>query len=229
MLIANWVAVTLFSVLAIAVSVKRNKQRTDYYLLASIICITSYLLGDIWVNYSLHHWSFAFHAITSYAVFPPFFFYAMLMISKEHKIKSSWWWFMAYHIAYFVFIILDVFFLNDYTQADIDLLYYGSSPRWIPYVFFYKGLQIYTIVVMLWFLNQLRKYQLQIREYYSNVEEVKLDWLKHFSWIFIVAYGSAFFGHLAYNFRLLPSVKIPYLITSISMVLGLFWMFYHGL
>ena len=229
MLSANWVAITLFSVLFIAVLVKKDKRNTDRYLIASILCIISYLIGDIWVHYSLTRLSFAFHAISSYAVFPPFFFYAMLLISKQHTIRKSWWWFMVYHFAYFIFIILDVFVLHDYSQQDVSLLYHGPSPRWRPYLFFYKGLQIYTIVIMGWFLTRLNRYQKLIKDYYSNVEAVRLDWLKNFSWIYIFAYSTAFVAHLAYNFRWVSNVKVAYLITTISLILGLFWMFYNGL
>ncbi len=228
MLVANWVAATLCVVLALAVLVKQNKKNTDYFLLASILGFAAYPISDIWTNYTLNHWSFAFHALASYAMFSPFFLYAMLLISRKHRVEKSWFWFLAFHISYFLFVILDVFILFDYGQEEVRRLYYGPTPNRL-YIFFYKGLQLYTIGLLIWFLSKLRIYQRRIQDYYSNLEAVRLDWLKYFTWIYILSYSTAFLAHLAYNFRLVSDIRIPYLLTSVAIALSLLWMFYQGL
>ena len=217
---------TLLLVLALVVIVRRGRKITDYFLFATILAIAGYIASDIWVNQSINHHSFAFHSIASFFHFLPILFYGILLISKHHQIKKSWWKFTVFHICYMFFIVGDIYFWNDYTISDIKNLY--VDPPW-PYHFFYKGLHIYIISMMIWFLGKLRNYQSSIQDYYSNIEEIDLNWLKYFSWVFIIVYATSLVTQLSYNFGFIKDIEIPYLVIGISILFSLLWMIYNGL
>ena len=226
MLVANVIALTLLLVFGIVLLAKKKRNLVDLFLLLIIFFFAAYLASDIWVNYDLNRWSFAFHSMTSYSMFLPFFFYAMMLISRNHQIKKEWWWFFSFHFVYWLFIILDVFVLNDYSSSDITGLY--LDPPWY-YHFFYKGLHVYIIATMIWFIRRHSRYQRKIEDYYSNLEEVKLDWLKYFAWIYTIVYSISLVSFLSFNFGLIKDIKIPYLFISLLMVGSLIWLIYKGI
>ncbi|MEO9968038.1 MAG: helix-turn-helix domain-containing protein [Reichenbachiella sp.] len=226
MLIANITAITLLLVFAIALWITKRRAIADIYLMLIIFTFTAYLVSDIWVNLALNRWSFAFHNLTSYLMFLPFFFYAMLLITGRSRIKKSWLWFTLFHVAFAVFAVLDIFILNDYSNEDIRRTY--LDPPWM-YHFFYKGLHLYIIGAMIWFLFRLRHYQRKIKDFYSNVEDVKLDWIKYFAWIYIIIYSTSLITFLLLNIGLISDIKIPYLLISVLMVISLFGLIYKGI
>ena len=222
----NIAILTLVVVLALVALMKKDKKITDYFLFAIITVIALYIASNLWVHASLNRHSFALHSIAGYLPFLPILFYSMLLISKQHRIRASWLWFTVFHIAYYVFIIGDVYLWNDYQQADIQKLY--VDPPW-TYHFFYKGLHVYMIVVLIWFLGNLRTYQSTIKDYYSNLEGVNLTWLKYFLWVYISVYSTSFSAMLLLNFGVLDHVRTAFLLISISILCALLWMIYHGL
>ena len=82
---------------------------------------------------------------------------------------------------------------------------------------------------MIWFLDELRTYQSNIQDYYSNIEAVNLNWLKYFSWVYITVYSTSLITQLSYNFGIIKSIEVPYLLIGIAILLSLLWMIYNGL
>ncbi len=222
----NIAILTLLLVLALVVLVKKEKKITDYFLMAIILAIASYIASDIWIHQVLNRDSFAFHSIAGYLPFPPILFYGMLLISKTHRIQSSWWWLVSFPVVYYLFIIGDLYLWNDYDQFDIEKLY--VAPPW-TYHFFYKGLHLYIIVAMLWFQGKLKAYQSDIQDYYSNLEKVDLSWFRYFVWVYIAVYSTSLSAMLALNFDILENIETAFLFIAISILLSLLWMIYHGL
>ncbi len=225
MLIANIIALTLLLVFAIAVLTKKNKKLPDKFLLLIILFFMAYLLSDIWINYFLNRWSFAFHIIVSYLTFIPLFFYAMMLISRKHRLKKSWWFFVIFHEVFVAFLILDVFFLNDYSHEDIHRLYVDPP---LAYHFFYKALCLFNAGTLIWFLSKLHKYQREIEDYYSNIDELRLDWLKYFLWIYIIISIASQLSFILFSYGLISDIKIPYLIISILLILSFLWLVFKG-
>lgn len=217
---------TLLLVLILAVLVKKGKKLTDYFLLVTISSFAGYVASDIWIKNSLNHNSFAFHYISSYFFVIPTLFYGLLVISKSHRLKKSWWGFTLLHISFFLYVIGDIYIWNNYTISDIQKFY--ISPEW-PYRVFNKSIQIYSIIVMIWFLRKLNAYQANIQNFYSNLERVDFGWLKYLAWTIIAAYSTTLVVWFFYHLSLINNVRIPYLLISISLLLSFIWMIYNGL
>lgn len=228
MLSANIAISSLLLVLGLLVLIKKDKKSTDYFLFITVVLFALYPISIDWIDYSLNRWSFAFYCIVSFSPFLPFFIYAMLLISRQHRVKKKWFWFFTPHLIFFAFVISDIFIWNDYTLEDINLLYYDRLPYW-PYLLFFKFLQLYIIGIMIWFLRKLKIYQSGIKDYYSNVEHINLDWLKYFSWLYIVAYGTSFVAFFFYNIGFIQDISIPLLAINIATYVALFWMIYKGI
>ena len=217
---------TLLLVLALVVLVKRSKKLTDYFLFSIILAIAIYIASDSWLHNSLNHGSFALHSIAGYLPFPPILFYGLLLTSKNHRVKKSWWWFMIFHFAYYAFIIGDIYIWNTYALTDIQKLY--VAPPW-TYHFFYKGLHVYTIAVLIWFLGRLQHYQANIQNYYSNLEGLDLNWFKYFIWVYISVYMTSLLAMLFFNFGIIEHIETAFTLIGMAILLSLLWMIYHGL
>ena len=217
---------TLLLVLALVILVKRRKRITDYFLFSIVLAIAIYMASDIWIHVTLTHGSFALHSIAGYLPFPPILFYGLLLTSKNYRIQKSWWGFVLFHLVYYTFILGDIYVWNNYSLADIQELY--VAPPMI-YHFFYKGLHIYTIWVMIWFLGRLRNYQISIQNYYSSLEGVDLNWFKHFVWVYISVYSTSLIAMLSLNFGLIENIETAFSLIGISILLSLLWMIYNGL
>ncbi|NQZ79225.1 MAG: helix-turn-helix domain-containing protein, partial [Ekhidna sp.] len=217
---------TLLLVLLLVVFAKRDKQITDYVLFAIILAIVCYVLSDILISIEYNKLTFAFRHIAGYLPFPPIFLFGLLITSEDHRIKRTWWWYFLFHFIYFLFIIGDVFIWNDYSIADIKRL--KEEVSW-DYHFFIKGLHIYMISLLIWFLGKLKSYQRKIHHYYSNISQVDLSWFRYFLLISIFNYSASFLAMILTNVGLLNHIDVAYAIIRISIFLSLVWMFYHGL
>ncbi|NQZ78439.1 MAG: AraC family transcriptional regulator, partial [Ekhidna sp.] len=187
-----------------------------------------YPLSVSWIEYSLNVWSFAAYSIVSYFSFPFLFLYAMLLISKKQRIDKRWLLFIIPHCYWLIFIIVDLFLINNHPDDYLERIYYDRIPD-LSYFIFYKFVQLYVIGVMLWFLKKLKSYQAAIKDYHSNIEGIELDWLKYFSWFYISVYAVSFVSFFFYNIGVLPSITIPVTLISTASFLTVFWMIYRGI
>jgi AraC-like DNA-binding protein len=85
------------------------------------------------------------------------------------------------------------------------------------------------VVLLIWFLGKLKNYQNKIQQYYSNIDEVDLNWFRYFLLISIFNYSASFTAMILKNVGLLVHIEYGYLIIRISILISLVWMFFHGL
>jgi len=210
----------------LVVLARKGKKASDYVLFSIILAITCYVVSDILINIDYNKYTFAFRHIAGYLPFPPIFLYGLIITSSDHRIKRSWWKYFVFHFVYYLFIIGDVFVWNDYSSADVQNLHVESP---LSYHIFFKGLHVYMIVLLIWFLGKLKRYQDKIQHYYSNIESVDLSWFRYFLWISIFNYSASFTAMILSNVGLISHIDFAYVIIRVSIFLSLIWMFYHGL
>ncbi|MEO9801714.1 MAG: helix-turn-helix domain-containing protein [Reichenbachiella sp.] len=226
LLFINIIGLTLLAIFMLFLLNKHEKKTGDRLLVVIIIAFACYFLSEIWIQIDLNAWSFAFQSLFSFYILFPFILYALLLIDDEYKIKPVWWWLGSYDVVYTVFIISDLLILNDYTTAQIRELY--EAPPLIYHIF-YKGHMLYSIGVLIWYLRKLKVYQLKIRDYYSNIEQIRFEWLKYFSWSYLTVNSLSMAVFLPYNFGYIASIEIPFLVINAAFVLWLFYFIYHGI
>ena len=226
MIYINVIGITVLFIFAVFIISKKKKVISDYLLLSIVILFAGYLFSDIWVKHVLNVWSFAFQSVTSYLLGFPFILYGLVLIDKTHRVKPKWLWFGIFDLVYCTFLFLDIWVIHDYTGEDLAGMY--LSPPLIYHIF-YKGHMLYTIGTMLWFLARLNRYQLKIKNYYSNLERVHLDWVRHFVWMYIAVYTTALTIFLAFNFELVKNIEIPFLVVNLVLVLSLMYLVFYGI
>lgn len=226
LLFINIIGLTLLAILLLFLLNKREKRSGDHLLVVIIVVFACYFLSEIWIQIDMNAWSFAFQSLFSFYILFPFILYALLLIDDEYKIKPVWLWLGIYDVAYTVFIISDLLILNDYTADQIWELY--EAPPLIYHIF-YKGHMLYSIGVLIWYLRKLKIYQQKIRDFYSNIEQIRYEWLKYFTWSYLTVNLLSLSFFLPYNFGYIESIEIPFMAINTAFVLWLFYFIYHGI
>ncbi len=216
---------TLLLVLLLVVLAKKGKKITDYMLFCIIAAITGYVISDILININYNQATFTFRHIAGYLPFLPIFLYGLLITSSDHRIHKSWWIYFIFHFIYYMFIIGEVYIWNDYIIDENRKM----NTDGLMYHFFFKGIHIYMIALLIWFLGKLKNYHDKIQHYYSNMDSVDLSWFRYFLLISIFNYSASFTAMVLSDIGLLTQIEFAYLIIRISIFLSLIWMFYHGL
>lgn len=213
-------------VLLLVVLAKREKKITDYVLVCIIMTIVLYVTSDILIEIDYNKVTFLFRNTTGFLPFIPIFLYGLLITADDHRLKRSWGYYFIFHFAFYLFIIGDLWLWNDYSIHEIKNL--NNDAPW-TYHFFFKGIHLYMVVLLLWFLGKLKNYQNKLHHYYSNIDAVDLSWFRYFLLISIFNYSASFTAMILKNIGLLAHIEYGYLIIRISILLSLVWMFYHGL
>ncbi len=224
--IVNIVGLTLLAIFLLFIVSKKGKNVSDLLLAIVALLFACYLISDIWIQKDVSIWSFAFQSIVSFILFFPFLLYALILIDPSHRIRNVWWWFASFDVVFTLFILTDLFVFNDYNTVDIERLYLDPPLR---YHFFYKGHMIYNIILIFWYLKRLKKYQLKIKDYYSNIEEINLQWVRYFSWAYFTINLVSLTTFLAYNFGLIKNIEIPFFAINVAFVIWLFYLIYSGI
>lgn len=226
MLIVNIVGITLLAIFLLFITSKKDKEVSDLLLAIITLLFAGYLISDIWIQQSLSIWSFAFQSIVSFIMFFPFLLYALYLIDPDHQIKKIWWWFASFDIILLVFILSDLFVFNDYSTQQIVKLY--TDPPFIYHVL-YKGHIVYNIVLIFWYLKKLRLYSAKIMDYYSNIEHIRLQWVKYFSWAYLTINFTTLIVFIPYNYGYIDNIQIPFLVINSAFVFWLFYLIYSGI
>ncbi len=222
----NLIGIAITALFLLFILLKKEKQLSDYWLLAYNVTIIVFLFSDWWMQYDLQIVNFILFNLSSVYLFPLLMFYALLLIEGEQQIHRPWWWLFSLAIAFSLFLFFDFAFWTDYQPAVLHRAY--TDPTLI-YHFFYKGNFIFTISVLSWFLRQLRHYRQRIKNFYSSIETLRLQWLTNFAWVYLLVNVVTLLSYLAYNVRWVNDIEQVLLLTNGVMVTGLFYLSFHGI
>lgn len=226
MIAVNIVGISIVSLFVLFILQKRNKLISDYFLILNNVLLSLFLLSDIWIKQGLNTLNFILQKTISFYIFPVFFIYSLLLVSKTHKLKRNWLWFAAFAISFTVFIIVDFTVFHRYTPQDLQKLFTNPS---LPYHFFYKSNKVFIAICLIWFLGVLRKYQQEIKENHSSIESIRLRWLKNFVWLYMIINIISFLIFIVFHSGFLPSIRQVFFILNISLVLSLFYLSFYGI
>ncbi|MEM8525637.1 MAG: helix-turn-helix domain-containing protein [Bacteroidota bacterium] len=220
------VGISFIGVFMLFILMKNEKRLSDYVLILVNVLLALLLLSTIWIEKELNAFNFIIQHLAAFFLFPAFLTYGMLLIDQKHQIKAKWAWFFSFAIGFSIFLFIDFAFLTEINEESLIRLY--ENPNLI-YHFFFKGHKIFAVILLLWFLKQLKQYDQRIKSYYSFIEPIKLKWLKNFTIIQIVLYSLSFFGFLFYNFGFIQDISKVYAILNSGIVLGVFYLSFHGI
>ncbi len=222
----NIIGISIVAVFLLFIFMKKDKQLTDYFLIAINLILAGFFLSDLWLQTGFTRVNYFFHNVVGFYLFPAFLTYGMLLINGKNKVQKSWWWFYIYAVGFTTFMLLDLIFLTDYDAALLEERYYSPT---LSYHFFFKTHKLFVIVSLIWFLSKLKKYQSKIKDFYSFIEPLQLNWVKNFAYIFIIINTVSLFGFLSYNFGWIQDIGNVYTLVNSLLVLSIFYLSYHGI
>jgi len=222
----NIIGLGVLAIFLIFIFQKKNKGKSDYLLILINGLLAAFLFSDIWIKQGLSTTNYVFQNLINFYLFPSLLSYGMILIDRGHEIRKRWWWLGSYAIAFTVFIFVDFSFLNDYTPERLQEQY--ERPSFI-YHFFYKTHAVFIIVISLWFLKQLKKYQQKIKDYYSFIEPIRLIWLRNFMRFYLLLNLLILGTFIIYNLGYIDDINSVYLTIYSALVISLFYLSYNGI
>ena len=219
------IGISILALLLLAVVRKKQKNIVDYTLMAVICLFAALLWSHAWISIQLTPLSFVFQNLSHHFLFPTYVLYALLLLDGEHRIKRKWWWIGSFAIFFAIFSILDMTVLSEYNEDSLRLLYEEGTPI---YQVFYKAGFVFDLIVLFWLLQRIKAYRIRIKDYYSSIESIRLNWVHNFTVILIIANAAVLSTFLLYNFDLLQEIQTPFAITFGITTAILFYFCYYG-
>jgi len=219
------IGISILALLLLTVIRKKQKNIVDYTLMAVIGLFAALLWSHAWISIQLTPLSFVFQNLAHHFLFPTYVIYALLLLDGGHRMKRRWWWVGSFAVVFAVFSVLDMAVLSEYDEESLRLLYEEGTPI---YQVFYKAGFVFDLIVLFWLLQRIKAYRNRIKDYYSSIESIQLNWVHNFTVILIVANAAVLFTFLLYNFDFLQGIETPFAIIFGITTAILFYFCYHG-
>ncbi|MEZ4850849.1 MAG: helix-turn-helix domain-containing protein [Bacteroidia bacterium] len=226
MVAINIIGISIIGIFLLFILLKRKKEFSDYFLILTNLMMAGILASDIWIKQGITPANFLFQNLIVFYILPSFLTYGMLLIDDEHRWRKDWWWFYIYAVSFTIFAIIDYAILTDYTN---ELAAYRYEYPTIAYHFFYKTHKLFIIFALLWFWKKLKAYRSKIKDYYSFIEPLQLNWLGYFVWVYMILNAITLVGFLIFNFGWVENIDLIYLVVNSTTVLSLFYLSYYGI
>jgi len=225
--IIDIIGISILSIFLLFIISKTNKIISDYYLMLIIILFSGILGSDIWMKSNLSLASFLAQLFFNTFTFPCLILYGLLLISENGKVKKRWFWVYGYGTVFFIFIVLDTMIFNEY-NADKSISNLLESPSMV-YLFLYNGHYAFVIAVLLWFLKKINNYRKRIKNHYSSIEFIHLNWFRYFVYAFLAINVLSLCLFLGFNLGIITNINTPFNIVYALVVLSLFYLCYNGI
>lgn len=212
----------------VRISKKPQKTTADYYLIAVNLLVGLFILADVWVNWQLHSFSVILQNGTPLFLFPVYVFYVFQFTHANRQLSP--WWYLLY-VPGGVFLLLssvDHFILNSY--PDLKAIEQHFEAPILAYHLIFKGAQLLFIGVLIYVLRLLRNFEWRIKAGFSTIDTIELNWLVHFTWIYLSSLMITFVLFLSHNLGLLPfDIKGVFGIVYGFLVVAVFYLNYEGI
>lgn len=202
----------------------RKKIAADVYLAVINIIMALFLGLDI-LSATVFNTEVVFAlVILPYLLFPFYFYYGLEIIRLRPPYRIILFLPTA---ALVVFLLVDFYILH--TRSTVYAEQVFRYPSLLHHIF-YKGQLLFTLLGGIWFLKQIKKYQRGIRDVYSYIEPMELQWLRHVTLAFLGITSLTLLVYPIYNFNThLFDIELANKIVNGFAVLAIFYMSYHGI
>lgn len=219
------IGISIIAVFLIFILNKREKQRSDYYLLLINVLLGLMLFTEYWVREEITPLNYFLHANISFWLFSLYLLYALDLIDRRLKTNTSIWWVFVFSIPFTLYTAWDVLWLQP-NVAELSERY--STPS-ITYHLFFKSHMLFVIGTGYWLLRLLRSFESQLKLQFSNIEDLRMHWLRNYTLVLIGLYGFSLVAFLVYNFGIIQDINAVYLGVNTLTVLAVFYLSFHGI
>lgn len=225
MIAVNIVGASVLCIMLLFIIMKKGKKTCDYWLIAVIGLLASYFIIDLWIRQGLTHTNLIIRSLLTPYLFASFLTYAALMLDEGHQLKKDWWWFGLYAVIWTIFLLTD-FSLSHYTLADLDTIY--NTPP-VTYKILLLAHDVFNVGALFWLLSKTKAYDETLRNNYSDITLVNLQWLKNFIWIYLILKFTAFVAWGALSLDIATSIADIRPIFNVWFVILMVYLSYHGI
>ncbi|WP_276392193.1 helix-turn-helix domain-containing protein [Eudoraea chungangensis] len=200
---------------------KRNKSRADYALISIIFCLMLYFLGLFILNSDqgdftvLEKLLLEFNEVSIFLYGPLMWYYTLFLTELKPKMKKQ----NYIHFAPFILTLLYLW-IKVLTGTETT-----SSLR--NALLILKLVSILTYLILI--LRLLRRHDLRIRNYFSNLDNKKLHWLKFLTVGILIILIIASTSLLIDRFTSLSLPQFGGLPSNIALAVFIFILGYYGL
>lgn len=221
------IGLSILSIFFLFVVSKKEKVLTDNYLLVIILffsgILSSQILMENWPTIPIYLLVLFFN--TYY--FPVLVTYGLILLDGKNKYSNRWLWVYIYPIIYTVFILLNVFVFGNYTTFDqIQELFFNPNPY---QTFFYLSQYLYVIILLIWLWKKLNRYTSSIKNHYSSIENINLNWFRFFIQSLLGLSSFGFVVFTLFSLGVIDNIEIPFGIEYVLFTILLFYFCYNGI
>lgn len=162
----------------------------------------------------------------------PFYMFPVILLfaveTLQQKVRLVWFLLFIPALTSTICISADLFFLQDYSTDDLLYEVYNHPPFF--YHLLYKGNQLFFIAGLFWVIEKLRLYKREIKDKFSFIDPINLEWLTNGSWAFLILTLISLITFLLSNFKIFSiDAQGSFSVVSAFMVLVIFYLSLHGI
>lgn len=219
------IGISIIAVFLIFIINKKEKQRSDYYLVLINVFLGLMLFTEYWIREQITPLNYFLHANISFWLFSLYLLYALNLIDRRLKTHTPIWWVFILSIPFALYTAWDVLMLQ---PNPIELTERYSRPS-IIYHLFFKSHMLFVIGAGFWLLRRLWTFESKLKLQFSNIEDLRMHWLRNYTMVLMGLYGFSLVAFLLYNFGFIQDINSVYLGVNTLTVLAVFYLSFHGI
>lgn len=206
---------------------RKKIRKTDLLLSLINLSIIALLVVDAMFQRRLTRIVFLLLNIIPVYFFPLFLIYALEVLQEKVHHQGRWVLLFLPALITTAYIGCDLFLLHHYDQPQLERLY--NYPT-LGYHLLCKGFPIVFLLAYAWLIKRLNTYASTIKDSYSFIDPIELNWLKRSTWIYIVITVLSLSGFITSQFKILPVTSHTVCsVIGILMFLAIFYVSFHGI
>ncbi len=222
----NTIGIAVSGFMAMYVLQRPQKSLSDFFIVLLNLIVVFYLANEIWIHRENTVVNLTIGIIIPYSIFPIYILYGLLLLQKAPKFRWQWSFLFIPAGVISISVVAHLLFTDTEPLASLQQMYYDPD---VPTLVIYKGYDVFNLVVAFWFMGKLKRYRNDMERWYSDMEPVRFQWLRSFTWGFFSLNLVATVVFVLYNFGQFPSIIWPYTILNSFVVAVLAYLNIKGI
>ncbi|NET35062.1 MAG: AraC family transcriptional regulator [Cyanothece sp. SIO1E1] len=219
------IGISIIAIFLVFILNKKEKERSDYYLLMINVLLGLMLFTEYWIRENITTLNYFLHVNISFWLFSLYLLYALNLIDQRLKSQTPIWWVFIFTLPFTLLTIWDVLWL----QPSAEILSERYRNPSIIYHFFFKLHMLFVIAVGFWLLRLLRSFESRLKLEFSNIEDLRMHWLRNYTMVLMGLYGFSLIAFLIYNFGFVSQIDSVYLVVNALTVIAVFYLSFNGI
>lgn len=219
------IGISIIAIFLLFILNKKEKQRSDYFLLLINVLLGLMLFTEYWIRIRISPINYYLHVNLSFWLFSMYLLYALNLIDRRLKTQTPIWWVFVFSLPFALYTVWDVLLL----QPDAVTLAKRYEFPSLTYHVFFKSHMLFVILVGSWLLRHLQNFESRLKLQFSNIEDLRMYWLRNYTMILMGLYGFSLIAFLIYNLGLVNDINTVYLVVNTLTVLAVFYLSFNGI